>query len=271
VNVDQSQPFFGQFGNELCFIRCEDCVVDAPELAWRPHSFSEYRRSKLQQERYFVQLYLRWLFERDVDSLRAPVVVTRAAGHMEPDFVIREGGADCGLEVTRATTWLLQRATDACLGADRSVGIELTAALEIDRGPERDASFDKRSFNPNHLPHEIGDRFDGDGWPGQSAEHCWADTMTFRIGEKVEKLRSNYRKTVSTCDLLLYSDVPAPAWDLDCALRLLRENIVSATPRADCSLTFRKVQIVCDHWVIFDALGGKPKIFVKPSWPPLAD
>src|SRR5213078_3507160 len=135
-------------------------------------------------------------------------------GTYEPDFVMSEGGIASGLEVSRATTWLFQRAMDACRQSESFACVELSPELNIQSRSDLECSTGRASLDFDSWVHHPRQCFIGDGWSGSSAEALWADVMAYRYNEKLRKLRKGYSRTVNICDLLLYSDVPAPTWEL---------------------------------------------------------
>jgi hypothetical protein len=263
-NENNHKPFFGEFGNSITFTKLTECIPEAPQLAWKPSSLGELRS---QGERYFLNLFLKWRFAHAMDGVRPPLNIKRAGGENEADFFVTEAGIESGLEVSRATTWLLQQAADACRQSESFACVELTPKLNIQSSAELEVLTGRARLHADSWVHRPGQPFLGDGWSGSSAEVMWADVVAYRLGEKLRKLAGRYSKTVHICDLLLYSDVPAPTWELDHAVDLLRKRIVESYKSLAHSISFRRVFVVCENWAIFDALGDKVKIVSKEGWP----
>ena len=256
-------PFFGEFGESLTFPTLNECVAENIQLGWKPRTLPDLRR---EEERYFVSLFLKWRFAYPSCAVRPPLVVNRAGGTDEPDFVMTEGGITFGLEVSRATTWLFQRAMDACRRSESFACVELSPKLNIQSRSDLEYHTGRASLDFNSWVHYPGQPFIGHGWSGSLAESLWADVMAYRYNEKLRKLQKRYRRTVDHCDLLLYSDVPAPTWELDNAVQLLRKTIAERK-EPQSSIFFRRVFVVCESWAIFDVLGEKHQIVMKEGWP----
>jgi len=91
MNDREGKAFFGEFGNSICFADKDECVADAPQLTWsRAETYTAFRKNQQEQERYFLTLFLRWLFAHNVASVRTPLTIRRAGGFNEPDFAVVE-------------------------------------------------------------------------------------------------------------------------------------------------------------------------------------
>lgn len=255
--------FFGEFGESLTFPTLNECAPENIQLRWKPLTLADLRR---QEERYFVSLFLKWRFAYPNYAVKPPLVVTRAGGADEPDFLMTEGGSAFGLEVSRATTWLFQRVMDACKQSKSFVCVELSPQLNIQSRSELEHHMGRAPLDFDSWVHYPGHPFVGDGWSGSSAEALWADVVAYRYNEKLRKLRQRYSRIVDNCDLLLYSDVPAPTWELNNAVELLQKTIAERN-EPQSSIFFRRVFIVCENWAIFDTLGKQYQMVVKDGWP----
>lgn len=241
--ASNSVPFFGKYGNCLQFRGQTDCHAESPQLQWRPESAAEIK-STHGQERHSVTLYLRWALESGMEA--PPLIVHRAGGSHEPDFIVDRGGSICGLEETKATTTPYERHTDGILG----LGPKIT-----------DPEFGPREYN------------------GLCVERDWADLVTFHIDKKMTKLKKSYLTKVKECDLLLRSmSVTGPMSEFEPAVEFLQDKVSKLYSTNPTCPTFRKVHIVAENWAILDALDRKYKILQRGDaewtnaphrqWPP---
>jgi hypothetical protein len=266
-NENSHKPFFREFGNSITFTKLTECTPEAPQLAWKPSSLA-YRKSQAQQERYFLSLYLTWRFAHEKDAVTPPLIITRGGGDNEPDFLVVENGIEYGLEVSRASTWMFQRAVAACSESGPFACVELTPRLNMQSRSEVECRANGAPFDAHSLVHPPGQPFFGDGWSGSSAESMLADAVACRLRAKLGKLREHYSNTVDICDLLLYSDIPIPTrGEVEHAVELLRQRIIEGYETSAASVSFRRVSVVCETWAIFDALGDKLKIVGKEGSP----
>lgn len=260
MNVGEGQAFFGEFGDCIRFTSRTECVPDAPQLTWaRPASYAAFRKNQQEQERYFLTLFLRWLFAHNMDAVTTPLTIRRAGGFNEPDFAAVEDDLEYGIEVSRATTRRLQRSLDALVRAQDPAFIELDPYLNVEN--------DDLPFDPSSALITPGTRLNGEGWNGLEPERQWAALIAYRIGEKVKKLSEKYAKVFPTCDLLLYSDSHAPVIELESAVAFLKERIDADRKLATDPIFFRRISIVRESWAIFDVLGETSLIAKKEGWP----
>jgi hypothetical protein len=118
------RPFFGEFGTSIFFATVEECVPNNPQVSWRPKDVQEYDSSTEIQERYFLTLYLHWIFSKTPGHFKSPLRFVRAGGEREPDFLVTEASEEYGLEISRATTWRYQRASEELLKSEAGGYIE---------------------------------------------------------------------------------------------------------------------------------------------------
>jgi hypothetical protein len=246
------RPFFGEFGTSIFFATVEECVPNNPQVSWRPKDVQEYDSSTEIQERYFLTLYLHWIFSKTPGHFKSPLRFVRAGGEREPDFLVTEASEEYGLEISRATTWRYQRASEELLKSEAGGYIESDAGLNVEHG--------KEGFDPKAAVLPFGTPLRCPGWLGMEPERKWAELVLDRILKKEIKLANGYSKFRLNCDLLLYysSHIP-PLCDLDFAVSELKRRH-SESPSGSASMYFRQVSIVCENWAIMDAFGSNTKV-----------
>jgi len=250
-----TSPFFGEYGDSITFSSRKDCRPDAPEIAWRPDSL-DFRQVKEHGERFFLNLYLDWVFKKMPFAFDLPMQITHADGQGEPDFAVCENGRRYGLEIARATTWRDERALDALINA----GTEFRSGINADLNGE-DRDYDPKSeIIPDGAP------FYGEPLIGLDLERKWAKCTANRISEKQKKLKTNYSIFLPSCDLVLYS--ACSVTDLKSALELLKGESSAQAESSQPEFIFQRIAIICENWAIFDPLGTTPQIFTSDrfSW-----
>lgn len=145
-------------------------------------------RQKRSEERYALGLFLR--ARSDNALINFPVEVVELTGNREPDFSVAEAGhAPVSLEVTRATTWELQRQMDK---AERKAEERLGASAR--RGTR---------FELVEIPLLLN------GSAGNDYHPQWLGLIEGSIEKKLAKLDSYCRATgLTRHDLLIYDDTP---------------------------------------------------------------
>lgn len=254
MKTETETPFFGEFGDSITFNSVSECRSDALQIAWHPASI-KFRESKGQQERFFLNLYLKWAFKKDAASFDLPLIITRADKKNEPDFFITENGRQYGLEVTRATTWRSERATDALIAAGPGCFLEIDSSIF---GEDRD-------YKPISDIKSPGDGLDSEPLLGLDLEKEWARCTGYRILEKQKKLAKNYSLFTSECDLVLYSSFPIH--ELEDGVRFLQSHYKSAETSGNSCIRFQRIAIVSENWAIFDPLGATPLVLNTRDFP----
>ena len=252
TSEEKLEGFFGAFGDSITFNSKTECGPDAAQISWRPKSIN-FRKSRGEQERYALNLYLRWSFSKNPFEWVFPLRIERADKECQPDFFVAEGEFKYGLEISRATTWRNERAVDALIEAGSDYCMTFSS----------DLYGDDRNINPKDYihPKEGGDI--GEPMLGISPEIEWARLVAHRIQEKTIKLNKNYSATYQECDLLLYSSWPV--LDLRSAVDLLRAQYAKVTEPSSV-LAFKRISIVCENWVIFDPLRN-PQVYLSEGFP----
>jgi len=247
-------PFFGEFGDTITFNTASDCRPDAHQIAWRPANIG-FRQCKDEGERYFLNLYLKWVFKLNATSFDLPLAITRAGKIYEPDFFVNENGMQYGLEITRATTWRSERATDSLIAAGPGHFMEIDSKQY---GEDRD-------YHPADDVKPHGSALDSEPLLGLDLEKEWGRCTAHRILEKQENLAKNYSRFFPHCDLVLYSSFPV--LELEDGVCFLQSHNRSASSAGDACPRFQRITIVSEKWAIFDPLGTTPRILSANDFP----
>lgn len=248
MKTQKNQPFFGEFGESITFKTVDDCRPDAPEIAWWPESI-EFRKTKALEERFFLNLYLKWVFGKIPFRFETPLQITRADKQFQPDFEICENGRLYGLDVTRATTCRMERATDALIKKGPSFSLYL----------DSDLNGEDRNFDGEAGISRDGSPIDDEPLLDLDSKEEWARLTAYRIREKQKKLNDNYSRFYPTSDLVLYS--AWSVWDLESAIQLLHRQYASQQLHASPTMSFQRIAIVSESWAIFKPLNKAPQIF----------
>lgn len=246
-------PFFGEYGDSLTFNSKDDTIPSAQQIAWRPDNL-DFRQVKEHGERFFLNLYLDWVFKKTPFVFDLPMQITHADGQGEPDFAVCENGRRYGLEIARATTWRDERALDELIKAGPGFCLEIDA----------DLNGEARNYDPKAEIIPVGCLFYGE--PLGDLERKWAKCIANRISEKQKKLETNYSKFLPSCDLVLYS--ACSVRDLKSALDLLQSEYSSLAEAFRPTGFFQRIAIICENWAIFDPIGTTPELFASDSFYP---
>lgn len=250
----QTKPgFFGEFGESITFETAANCCPDAPEIAWWPESI-DFRKSKTLEERFFLNLYLKWVFEKMPFRFGTPLQITRADEQFQPDFEVHENGRRYGLDVTRATTWRMERATEALIKKGPGYSLHI----------DSDLNGEDRNFDPEAGVSKDGSPLYDEPLHGVDLEVEWARLMAYRILEKQKTLTMNYSRFFPASDLVLYSAWPVPV--LESAIKLLPGQYASLQSDSLPTMSFQRIAVVCENWAIFDPLSKGPQIFTSDGF-----
>lgn len=246
MTTQKKPPFFGEFGDSISFNDPSECQPEAPQIAWRPVSI-DFRQTKEQGERFFLNLYLNWLFKKTPFAFDLPIQITHAGGQCEPDFAVCENGRRYGLEIARSTTERDERALDELIKAGPGYYLEINA--------------EDRNYDPKTEILPVGSPFYGEPLLGADLELKWARCTANRILKKEKKLQTNYSKFLPSCDLVLYS--AASMHDSLAAIKLLQSQYGLLRAAAPTKPQFIRIAIVRENWAIFNPLTKSPEIFTS--------
>ncbi|MGO9605835.1 MAG: hypothetical protein ACLQAT_21015 [Candidatus Binataceae bacterium] len=227
-------------------------------------------RKPYQEERYCLGLYL--LAQAANGLLKYPLRVEQGES---PDFMISDlSGAMIGLEITRATSELLQ---EAMTWAEKTHRVRVAEAEESGGRPEpvlvgfskqelkafvsqARQALGRRTRNGGGIVQKSEPALNGPGWAGDQAENEWVAFVEAAIARKTAKLNTFLR--ASRHDLLIYDETPVPAVDRRKVVGLLSpwvSRLQLATP------LLGKVSVIASLDVLFD-IGGHSRIFPYISW-----
>jgi hypothetical protein len=224
------------------------------------------------EEQFSLGLYLLALDGNGL--LTYPFTVEQDDECQSPDFIITEAsGAKVGLEITNATSELLQ---EAMTWADRAYASRVSRAAEAKREPdpvlfglsEEDlASFVKQarsSLGRRNRETPIEDVAEqtliGPGWVGEQPEWEWVAYVQAAVLRKVEKL--DVFRPATQHDLLINDNSPVPAVNRRKVVEAL-SSWVRNLQRANHLLG--RVNVIASLDVLFD-IGGSSRIFPYVSW-----
>lgn len=229
-------------------------------------------RKSYHEEQFSLGLYLLALEGNGL--LTYPFTVEQDDQRESPDFIITEpSGARVGLEITNATTELLQ---EAMTWADKAYALRVSRAAEAKREPdpvlfglseEELASFVKQARSSlgrrkRETPIEdVGEQpLIGAGWVSDQPEREWVAYVQAAVLRKVEKLNSF--RPATRHDLLINDNTPVPA--------VSRRKVVEALSPwvrdvQKANHLLGRVNVIASLDVLFD-IGGSPRIFPYVSW-----
>lgn len=161
-----------------------------------------------------------------------PIKVVRSE---HPDFVVRCGGAEFGLEHTEAIG--TNHAKERALRADGFGGpTHFVTPEDIHDAPKSSAT----------IIGEILCDAMGDGWVGDSAERSWAEAMAYFISKKSTNAKKPGYGLFGDDRLMIYDNWNAPALQHEVALEHLGARLLGS----DVWDTFSHIYIVSESLVI---------------------
>lgn len=218
-------PFFGQYGNDIEFQNDSDLLDKFSNIDCSVPSRTQGRKSS-HRERYCLKIYLIYLLQNKL--LKFPFKIIKEEA---PDFFILCHNETIALEVTDAATEDYQR-----------------AMTELEKSP-----LGTILESGTYELVKPGQRLNGPGWNGNSAEIEWVRVILDSIINKIKSLNQPHFKTAGRYELLIYdnSDVSVMLHVKD-ALPLLKKSIHEKLNTKRFEKTFHLISVIHSSQLLYD-------------------